>query len=249
MSICPNYSRTPMRKAGFDGDAEGRKVAAMRNSSLQGGYFILAARALGLDTGPMSGFDNAAVDAEFFADQPNVKSNFISTLGYGDPETIFGTQPTPRFRQSSTKSYKAPRVPTTLAIDCVGTGCSVALFDDRAVLAHEHLDIGRGHAERLVPLIATLPDKGRADCIAVNVGPGSFTGVRIGLSVARALGLAWGAEVLGYSALDLTAAVARNGWRGRPSLRRFARRARRVFYTELRQRWLGGGLFRLIAAP
>ncbi len=107
-------------------------------------------------------------------------------------------------------------MPTTLAIDCVGTGCSVALFDDRAVLAHEHLDIGRGHAERLVPLIATLPDKGRADCIAVNVGPGSFTGVRIGLSVARALGLAWGAEVLGYSALDLTAAVARNGGEAAP---------------------------------
>ncbi len=84
-------------KSWFDGDAEGRKVAAMRNSSLQGGYFILAARALGLDTGPMSGFDNAAVDAEFFADQPNVKSNFISTLGYGDPETIFGRSPRPDF--------------------------------------------------------------------------------------------------------------------------------------------------------
>ena len=84
-------------KSWFDGDEEGRKVAAMRNSSLQGGYFILAARALGLDTGPMSGFDNAAVDAEFFADQPSVKSNFISTLGYGDPATIFGRSPRPDF--------------------------------------------------------------------------------------------------------------------------------------------------------
>ncbi|WP_423140668.1 malonic semialdehyde reductase [Parablastomonas sp. CN1-191] len=74
-----------------------RQTTAMRNSSLQGGYFILAARALGLDTGPMSGFDNAAVDAAFFADTPRVKSNFISTLGYGDPATIFGRLPRPDF--------------------------------------------------------------------------------------------------------------------------------------------------------
>lgn len=88
----------------FTGDekAEFRRVSALRNSSLQGGYFILAARALGLDTGPMSGFDNAAVDAAFFADQPNVKSNFISTLGYGDPSTIFGRSPRPGFDRFNT---------------------------------------------------------------------------------------------------------------------------------------------------
>ncbi|MBV1686639.1 malonic semialdehyde reductase [Novosphingobium sp. G106] len=74
-----------------------REVMALRNSSLQGGYFILAARALGLDTGPMSGFDNAAVNAAFFADTPNVESNFISTLGYGDPATIFDRSPRPDF--------------------------------------------------------------------------------------------------------------------------------------------------------
>ncbi len=84
-------------KSWFEGDAEARKVHAMRNSSLQGAYFILAARALGLDTGPMSGFDNDAVDKAFFADQPTVKSNFISTLGYGDPETIFERSPRPEF--------------------------------------------------------------------------------------------------------------------------------------------------------
>jgi len=67
-------------------------ISAIRNSTLQGAYFIIAARALGLDTGPMSGFDNAAVDAAFFAGTP-VKSNFISTLGYGDPSTIFGRSP------------------------------------------------------------------------------------------------------------------------------------------------------------
>lgn len=69
---------------------------AFRNSSLQGGYFILAARALGLDTGPMSGFNNDAVDVEFFAGT-KVKSNFISTIGYGDPATIFDRSPRPEF--------------------------------------------------------------------------------------------------------------------------------------------------------
>ena len=84
-------------KSWFAGNEALREVSAMRNSSLQGGYFILAARALGLDTGPMSGFDNAAVDAAFFADTPRVKSNFISTLGYGDPASIFARSPRPDF--------------------------------------------------------------------------------------------------------------------------------------------------------
>jgi 3-hydroxypropanoate dehydrogenase len=72
--------------------------AYFRNSSLQGAYFIIAARALGLDTGPMSGFDNAAVDEAFFAGTP-IKSNFISTLGYGDPSTIFERLPRPDFEE------------------------------------------------------------------------------------------------------------------------------------------------------
>lgn len=72
-------------------------ATAFRNSSLQGAYFILAARALGLDTGPMSGFDADAVNAAFFAETPNIKVNFISTLGYGDPATIFGRSPRPDF--------------------------------------------------------------------------------------------------------------------------------------------------------
>ena len=71
-------------------------ATAMRNSSLQGAYFIMAARALGLDTGPMSGFDNAGVDAAFFPGT-TFKSNFISTLGVGDPSTIFGRLPRPGF--------------------------------------------------------------------------------------------------------------------------------------------------------
>jgi 3-hydroxypropanoate dehydrogenase len=80
----------------FAGNAALAETTAFRNSSLQGGYFILAARALGLDTGPMSGFDNAAVDQAFFAGTA-VKSNFISTIGYGDPASIFERSPRPGF--------------------------------------------------------------------------------------------------------------------------------------------------------
>jgi nitroreductase len=81
----------------FADNADLRQANALRNSSLQGAYLMLAARALGLDCGPMSGFDNDAVDREFFADQPNVKSNFICSIGYGDPASIFGRSPRPEF--------------------------------------------------------------------------------------------------------------------------------------------------------
>jgi 3-hydroxypropanoate dehydrogenase len=83
-------------KSWFVGNDELISKTAFRNSSLQGAYFIMAARALGLDTGPMSGFNNAAVDEAFFAGSA-VKSNFISTLGYGDPSTIFPRSPRPEF--------------------------------------------------------------------------------------------------------------------------------------------------------
>ena len=83
----------------FVGNEAVAKTTAFRNPSLQGAYFIMAARALGLDTGPMSGFSNDAVDAAFFADTPKVKSNFISTLGYGDPATIFERSPRPDFER------------------------------------------------------------------------------------------------------------------------------------------------------
>lgn len=84
-------------KSWFDGSAELRQASAFRNSTLQGAYLILAARALGLDTGPMSGFDAGAVDKAFFADQPAVKTNFIATLGHGDPATLHGRSPRPAF--------------------------------------------------------------------------------------------------------------------------------------------------------
>ena len=69
--------------AAYRDNAQAAQVAALRNSSLQGAYLILAARALGLDCGPMSGFDNAQVDAAFFADG-QWRSNFLCSLGYGD---------------------------------------------------------------------------------------------------------------------------------------------------------------------
>jgi 3-hydroxypropanoate dehydrogenase len=76
------------------------ETTAFRNSSLQGAYFILAARALGLDTGPMSGFDNAGVDEAFFAGT-TIKSNFISTLGHGDPASVFERLPRPAFEETN----------------------------------------------------------------------------------------------------------------------------------------------------
>lgn len=94
-------------------------------------------------------------------------------------------------------------------IDSATEACSVGLFEGDRLLAGAFEVIGRGHAERLVPMIAELPDRGRAGRVVVSLGPGSFTGVRIGLAAARALGLAWRAEVLGYPTLALVAAIAR----------------------------------------
>lgn len=75
------------------------EVTARRNSSLQGAYLIIAARALGLDCGPMSGFDNAAVDQEFFAGT-RIRSNFICSLGYGKPGTPFPRNPRLSFAEA-----------------------------------------------------------------------------------------------------------------------------------------------------
>lgn len=97
----------------------------------------------------------------------------------------------------------------TLAIDSATEACSVALLADGELIAGDYRMLGRGHAEALVPMIAALPDRGRAARIAVALGPGSFTGVRVGLAAARALALAWGAEVVGYPTMDLIAAMAR----------------------------------------
>jgi 3-hydroxypropanoate dehydrogenase len=79
-------------KSWFEGNDEKIFDTAFRNGTLQGAYLILAARALGLDCGPMSGFDNAGVDREFFAGT-NIKSNFLCSLGHGDPSVLFPRSP------------------------------------------------------------------------------------------------------------------------------------------------------------
>jgi len=97
-----------------------------------------------------------------------------------------------------------------LVIDTATKACSVALYDGVYVVASAHEVIGRGHAERLLPLIAALPECGKADRIFVDVGPGSFTGIRVGVAAAKALGFAWHIPVHGYSCLQLVGAMARD---------------------------------------
>ena len=87
-------------KSWFEGPREGRREAAFRNGSLQGAYVILAARALGLDTGPMSGFNNAKVDEAFFAGTA-IKSNFLINLGHGDTAKLFPRSPRLSFDEAA----------------------------------------------------------------------------------------------------------------------------------------------------
>ena len=94
----------------------------------------------------------------------------------------------------------------TLVIETATAACSVALIEGGAVIAAVHEVVGRGHAERLVPMIAELPDGGRVGRILVDCGPGSFTGVRVGIAAARGLALGWNAEVFGFSSMALVAA-------------------------------------------
>ena len=82
--LFPHMDVAPMYK----GNAEFNQATAFRNSSLQGAYFMMVSRALGLDCGPMSGFNNDLVDQTFFKDT-NIKSNFLCCIGYGDPSKIF----------------------------------------------------------------------------------------------------------------------------------------------------------------
>jgi len=90
----PRMFHNPQARSWFEGRPAVIETTAFRNATLQGAYFILAARAVGLDCGPMSGFDNAKVDAEFFPDG-RCKSNFLCNLGKGDPSTL--PPATPRF--------------------------------------------------------------------------------------------------------------------------------------------------------
>ena len=134
-----------------------------------------------------------------------------------------------------------------LAIDTATIACSVALFEGDLLIASDYAAIGRGHAEKLIPAIAQLPDRGKADKILVNCGPGSFTGVRIGISAAKALALAWGAEIHGYSCLALVAAQAQKQLETvrepASGLRGHACGSWRIFFAEfLQQRRTAGAV-------
>src|SRR5206468_3600933 len=105
------FPHNPGMREMFAKSPELANTTAFRNGTLQGGYFILAARSLGLDCGPMSGFDNAKVDAEFFPAtaapgsaqvQPmgRIKSNFLCNLGYGDPAKLFPRGPRLEFDEA-----------------------------------------------------------------------------------------------------------------------------------------------------
>ena len=96
-----------------------------------------------------------------------------------------------------------------LVIETATAACSVALLDGDTVVAERHDVVGRGHAERLLPLIAELPDGGRAEAIRVDLGPGSFTGIRVGIAAARGLALGWGVAATGYPSTALLARVHR----------------------------------------
>jgi 3-hydroxypropanoate dehydrogenase len=93
------FAHNQAARSWYAGDQAAADIHALRNGSIQGGYFILAARALGLDCGPMSGFDNAKVDAEFFPDG-RFKSNFLCNLGYGDPSVLFPRNDRLRFEEA-----------------------------------------------------------------------------------------------------------------------------------------------------
>jgi 3-hydroxypropanoate dehydrogenase len=90
--LIPRLYHNPSAGDAFAGNPTLATTTALRNGSLQGGYLIMAARALGLDCAPMSGFDNAALDAEFFPDG-RWRSNFLCGLGHGDPQKLFDRLP------------------------------------------------------------------------------------------------------------------------------------------------------------
>ena len=101
--------------------------------------------------------------------------------------------------------------PMLLAFDTSSAACTAALFDESgACVGRRDEIIGRGHAERLVPMIGELMDGRSASRILVGVGPGSFTGIRVAIAAAHGLAIGWGADLKGMSSLALLAAGAAN---------------------------------------
>lgn len=118
----------------------------------------------------------------------------------------------------------------TLVIDSATAACSVALIDGPRVVAERHEIVGRGHAERLLPMVEELLAGRRPTAILVDCGPGSFTGVRVGLAAAHGLAIGWQVPLSGYSSLALIAAassdeeiaVALNGGHGQLFVQSYA---------------------------
>jgi tRNA threonylcarbamoyl adenosine modification protein YeaZ len=98
-----------------------------------------------------------------------------------------------------------------LVIESASPACSIACIDGDTVVAECHEIVGRGHAERLVPMIEALLDGRRPTAIAVDCGPGSFTGVRVGLAAAHGLAIGWHVPLAGFSSLALLAVAAARG--------------------------------------
>ncbi len=129
--------------------------------------------------------------------------------------------------------------PTLLVVNTALAAQSLALLRGDDVLAARHQVIGRGHAETLMPEIAALFADGgiaRPDAILVDIGPGSFTGLRIGIAAARALGLAWGVPVTGYASLALVAAPHFAADRGLGRLVAVAEAGRGLLYVQVLDR-------------
>src|SRR5436853_1340634 len=96
-----------------------------------------------------------------------------------------------------------------LVIETATPACSAALIEGDALLDERHEMVGRGHAERLVPMIGELLTGRVPDSILVDCGPGSFTGLRVGLAAAQGLRIGWGVPIAGFSSLAAVAAAAR----------------------------------------
>lgn len=138
-------------------------------------------------------------------------------------------------------------LPLTLAISTASPALSLALLDGDRVIAHDHRLIGRGHAEALVPAIAALLGDRRPALVLVDIGPGSFTGIRIGIAAARALGVAWGVPVQGFSGTSLVAAAAFTADPALPRVAAVIDAGRGQSFVEILERDLAGGAIATVA--
>lgn len=98
-----------------------------------------------------------------------------------------------------------------LVIETATPACSVALLDGDLLVEERHERVGRGHAERLVPMTSELLAGRRPDSILVDCGPGSFTGIRVGLAAAQGLRIGWGVTLAGFSSVAAIAAATAAG--------------------------------------